>query len=120
MRLFVATLAALLLSSLALVSADDGVATYARIQTSEGDIIVMLAPEKAPATVENFLQYATDGHYDRTLFHRVVPGFVVQGGGYSRYFTERPTRDPIPYEGDNGLTNRRGTSLWLYSVRRGR
>ncbi|MBB5518026.1 peptidylprolyl isomerase [Amphiplicatus metriothermophilus] len=80
-----------------------------KIATSMGDIVVELYPDKAPATVENFLQYAKDGHYDRTLVHRVVPGFVIQGGGYSRLFTERPTRDPIPYEGDNGLRNERGT-----------
>lgn len=84
-------------------------ATHAKIQTSMGDIVVELYPEKAPATVANFLQYAADGHYDRTLMHRVVKGFVIQGGGYSRLFTERPTRDPIPYEGANGLKNERGT-----------
>lgn len=84
-------------------------ATHAKIQTSMGDIIVELAAEEAPATVENFLTYATSGHYDRTLFHRVVTGFVIQGGGYSRLYTERGTRDPIPYEGDNGLKNLRGT-----------
>lgn len=82
--------------------------TYARISTSKGDIIVALDAEKAPATVENFLRYATDGHYDRTLMHRIVAGFVIQGGGYSRAFTERPTRPPVKYEGDNGLKNVRG------------
>lgn len=82
---------------------------YVRIATSKGDIVLSLAPEAAPATVANFLQYAEDGHYDRTIFHRVVKGFVIQGGGYSRYFNERSTRDPIPYEGDNGLKNVRGT-----------
>lgn len=80
----------------------------ARIATSMGDIIVELYPEKAPETVANFLEYAKSGHYDRTLIHRVVAGFVIQGGGYSRLFTERPTREPIPYEGDNGLKNVRG------------
>ncbi len=83
--------------------------TYAKIQTSMGDMIVELAPDAAPATVENFLEYATNGHYDRTLFHRVVKGFVIQGGGYSTLYTERVLRDPIPYEGDNGLKNLRGT-----------
>ncbi|WP_411817179.1 peptidylprolyl isomerase [Hyphococcus sp. DH-69] len=89
--------------------ADDAVATHAKIQTSMGDIIVELYPEEAPITVENFLQYATKGHYDRTLIHRVVHGYVIQGGGYSRLYTERITRDPIPYEGDNGVKNDRGT-----------
>lgn len=83
--------------------------THAKIQTSMGDIVVELYRDKAPATVPNFLEYATSGHYDRTLIHRVVRGFVIQGGGYSRFFTERPTRDPIPYEADNGLKNERGT-----------
>ncbi len=82
---------------------------HAKIQTSMGDIIVELYPEQAPATVANFLEYANAGHYDRTLFHRVVKDYVIQGGGYSRLYTERNTRDPIPYEGDKGLKNERGT-----------
>ena len=89
------------------VRAED--ATHARIQTSMGDIIVELHPEQAPATVANFLEYAKSGHYDRTLIHRVVKGYVIQGGGYSRLYTERITRDSITYEGDNGLKNQRGT-----------
>ena len=84
-------------------------ATHAKIQTSMGDIIVELNREAAPASVENFLSYATSGHYDRTLFHRVVKGYVIQGGGFSKLYTERVLRDPIPYEGDNGLKNLRGT-----------
>ncbi|WDI33222.1 peptidylprolyl isomerase [Hyphococcus flavus] len=83
--------------------------THAKIQTSMGDIVVELYPGDAPITVQNFLEYATSGHYDRTLFHRVVARYVIQGGGYSRYYTERPPRDPIAYEGDNGLENKRGT-----------
>ncbi len=83
--------------------------SYAKISTSKGDIIVALDEEKAPKTVANFLQYATDGHYDRTIFHRIVAGFVIQGGGYSSGFIERPVRAPVAYEGDNGLKNVRGT-----------
>ncbi|MFQ5562668.1 MAG: peptidylprolyl isomerase [Parvularculaceae bacterium] len=83
-------------------------AVRAKIQTSMGDIVVALYPDKAPATVENFLEYAKSGHYDRTIFHRVVAGRVIQGGGFSKYFNERPLRDPIPYEGGNGLKNERG------------
>ncbi len=98
--------AALLFASAA---AAEETATHAKIQTSMGDIIVELYPEQAPATVENFLPYATSGHYDRTLMHRIVKGYVIQGGGYSQLFTERRTRDPIPYEGDKGLKNERGT-----------
>ena len=86
-----------------------GAPTHAKIETSRGDVIVALYPEKAPATVANFLEYAEAGHYDRTIFHRVVAGFVIQGGGYNRYFSERATRDPIPYEGANGLKNVRGS-----------
>lgn len=94
-------------TSIAAVHAED--ATHAKIQTSMGDIVIELYPDKAPATVENFLEYATSGHYDRTLFHRVVKGYVIQGGGYSRLYTERVMREPIPYEGENGLKNERGT-----------
>lgn len=81
----------------------------AKIVTSKGDMIVDLYPDAAPKTVSNFVQYAKDGHYDRLIIHRVVPGFVIQGGGYNKYWTERPTRDPVPYEGDNGLKNYRTT-----------
>ncbi|MEO1243983.1 MAG: peptidylprolyl isomerase [Pseudomonadota bacterium] len=83
--------------------------THAKIQTSMGDVIVELAPDAAPITVANFLEYATSGHYDRTLIHRVVKDYVIQGGGYSTLYTERVLRDPIPYEGDKGLKNLRGT-----------
>lgn len=84
-------------------------AAHAKIQTTMGDMIVELAPDTAPATVANFLEYATSGHYDRTLIHRVVQDYVIQGGGYSTLYTERALRDPIPYEGDKGLKNLRGT-----------
>ncbi|MEK7266164.1 MAG: peptidylprolyl isomerase [Pseudomonadota bacterium] len=82
---------------------------HAKIVTSKGDMLVDLYPEQAPKTVANFVQYAKDGHYDRLIIHRVVEGFVIQGGGFNKYFNERPTRDPIPYEGDNGLKNYRTT-----------
>ncbi len=82
---------------------------YARIATSKGDILVELYGAQAPKSVANFLQYAADGHYDRTIIHRVVAGFVVQGGGYGVAYNERPTRAPVPYEGDNGLPNYRTT-----------
>jgi len=82
---------------------------HAKIVTSKGDIVVDLYPAEAPKTVANFVQYAKDGHYDRLIIHRVVPGFVIQGGGYNKYFNERPTRAPVAYEGDNGLKNYRTT-----------
>lgn len=81
----------------------------AKIQTSMGDIIVALEADAAPISVANFLQYARAGHYDRTIIHRIARGYVIQGGGYSRYFNKRPTREAIAYEGENGLQNRRGT-----------
>ena len=83
-------------------------ADLVKIETSMGDITVELDRENAPQTVANFLDYANSGHYDRTIIHRVVTGYVIQGGGFSKYFNERPLRDPIPYEGDNGLKNLRG------------
>ncbi len=82
---------------------------HAKIITSKGDMLVDLYPDKAPKTVANFVQYAKDGFYDQLVFHRVVEGFVIQAGGFNRYMNERPTRAPIPYEGDNGLGNYRTT-----------
>lgn len=79
------------------------------LETSKGIIEVELDGERAPVTVGNFLQYVEDGHYDGTVFHRVVPGFVIQGGGFLPDGTQRDTRDPIELESDNGLRNLRGT-----------
>lgn len=79
------------------------------IETSAGSITVELYKDRAPVSVENFLQYMRDHHYDGTIFHRVVPGYVIQGGGYTPQLVERPTRPPIQNEATNGLTNRRGT-----------
>jgi peptidyl-prolyl cis-trans isomerase A (cyclophilin A) len=79
------------------------------IHTSMGDFTLELFPEKAPKSVANFLQYVRDGFYDGTVFHRVVDGYMVQGGLYSRDLTQRRTRAPIPSEADNGLSNLRGT-----------
>ncbi|QKT02553.1 peptidyl-prolyl cis-trans isomerase [Ectothiorhodospiraceae bacterium 2226] len=80
-----------------------------RLQTNLGDIVLQLDREKAPQTVDNFLQYARDGHYEGTIFHRVIDGFMIQGGGFTADFEQKPTRDPIPNEADNGLKNTRGT-----------
>jgi peptidyl-prolyl cis-trans isomerase A (cyclophilin A) len=71
--------------------------------TSEGDFVVEVYPDKAPQTVENFLQYVKDKHYDGTIFHRVIPGFMVQGGGYDVKFNEKKTRPPITHEGREAL-----------------
>jgi len=79
------------------------------IKTSAGDITVELDPDKAPGTVKNFLAYVDEGHYAGTQFHRVIKGFMIQGGGYTADFTEKPTRPPISNEAENGLKNERGT-----------
>ena len=74
-----------------------------------GTIVVELDVDKAPLTVENFLQYVKDGHYDGTVFHRVIPGFMIQGGGFTADFKEKATRAPIRNEAGNGLRNATGT-----------
>ena len=79
------------------------------ISTSKGDITVELYADKAPKTVENFVQYANDGFYDGTIFHRVINGFMIQGGGFDGDFQRKKTRAPIDNEADNGLLNLRGT-----------
>ena len=79
------------------------------IRTNMGSIVLELDREKAPQTVENFLQYVKDGHYNGTIFHRVIPGFMVQGGGFSPEMREKPTRSSIRNEAGNGLRNATGT-----------
>lgn len=79
------------------------------LNTSMGDIKIELYPDKAPISVENFLGYAKDGFYDGTIFHRVIPGFMIQGGGFTPDMNQKPTKDPIKNEADNGLKNERGT-----------
>jgi peptidyl-prolyl cis-trans isomerase A (cyclophilin A) len=86
------------------------------LETSEGKIVVELAPQAAPKTVENFLAYVKSGHYDGTVFHRVIPGFMIQGGGFTADMKEKSTRGTIPLESRNGLKNERGT---LAMARRG-
>jgi cyclophilin family peptidyl-prolyl cis-trans isomerase len=80
-----------------------------RLETSKGEIRVELFAERAPKTVENFLAYVRDGHYDGTVFHRVIPGFMIQGGGFTESYDRKPTDAPIRNEADNGLSNDRGT-----------
>ena len=79
------------------------------LQTSMGELHIKLEPEKAPKTVANFLQYVKDGHYENTIFHRVINGFMIQGGGMTADLQEKPTRAPIPLESGNGLSNKKGT-----------
>jgi len=79
------------------------------VKTSLGSFRVELYPAKAPKSVENFLQYVKSGHYNGTVFHRVIPGFMVQGGGMTPDMNQKPTRAPIPIESKNGLKNEVGT-----------
>ena len=80
-----------------------------QLKTSMGDIVVELNDAKAPKSAANFLQYVRDKHYDGTVFHRVIDGFMIQGGGMDANLNEKPTRAPIPLEASNGLKNDRGT-----------
>ena len=79
------------------------------LKTSLGTVRLELFPAKAPKTVANFLQYVKDGHYNGTIFHRVIPGFMIQGGGMTANMSQKPTRPPIPIESKNGLKNEVGT-----------
>lgn len=78
-------------------------------ETSLGEIRIELMTEQAPVTTENFRRYVEEGFYDDTIFHRVIPGFVIQGGGHTEDMSRKPTRDPITNEADNGVKNLRGT-----------
>ena len=79
------------------------------LETSHGRILLELYPDKAPKTVENFLQYVRSGFFDGTIFHRVIPDFMIQGGGFTSDMRQKPTRTPIQNEADNGVANARGT-----------
>jgi cyclophilin family peptidyl-prolyl cis-trans isomerase len=110
-------LASLLLSLSALsFAADNNPQPQVVIQTSLGDITLELYPDKAPKTVANFLQYVDAGFYTNTIFHRVIDGFMIQGGGFTPQFERKPTRAPIPNEADNGLKNLRGTIAMARTV----
>ena len=96
----------LLLLSVPALAADN---PRVKFTTSEGEFVVELYPDKAPATVTNFLKYVDDSYYDSTIFHRVIRNFMIQGGGFTPDFRRKPTRAPILNEADNGLKNERGT-----------
>ena len=100
---FVATLT--LLASLSAAAANPQV----EVKTTLGTVVIELYPDQAPRTVENFLQYVKDRHYDGTVFHRVIPGFMIQGGGFGPDFSEKPARKPVRNEAANGLKNETGT-----------
>jgi len=96
-------------AAVALALSGPALAQKVRLDTSAGDIVLELNAQKAPKTVANFLQYVKAGHYDGTVFHRVIPGFMIQGGGMKADLSEKPTRAPIALESRNGLTNVRGS-----------
>jgi peptidyl-prolyl cis-trans isomerase B (cyclophilin B) len=79
------------------------------LETDKGIIVIELNPDKAPATVKNFLAYVDEGFYNGTIFHRVIPNFMIQGGGMSASMKEKSTKSPVKNEADNGLKNERGT-----------
>jgi len=100
---FLFAIAALTVSAAALA------APSVEMQTSAGKMVIELNAEKAPGTVNNFLKYAKEGHYDGTIFHRVIDGFMIQGGGFTADMSEKKAGAPIQNEAKNGLKNQRGT-----------
>lgn len=98
-----------LLLAACLMCAAPAFAQKVRLATSLGDVVIELDAEKAPKTVDNFVKYVQAKHYDGLIFHRVIDGFMVQGGGYKPDLSEKPTRPPIPLESRNGLSNQPGT-----------
>ncbi len=95
--------------ALCLASSAPALAQKVKLATTMGDIVIELDAAKAPKTVDNFLQYVKSGHYDGTIFHRVIGNFMIQGGGMTADMAQKPTRAPIPLESRNGLTNLRGS-----------
>lgn len=100
---------AVVLSAFLLFAGGAAQAQRVKMSTTLGDIVVELDSAKAPKTVENFVQYVKAGHYNGTVFHRVIDNFMIQGGGMTSDLKEKPTRMPIPLESRNGLNNDRGT-----------
>lgn len=101
--------AALVVGAVSLVSAQSSSAPRVRVDTTLGSFTIELDPQRAPLTVASFLEYAKEGFYTDTVFHRVIGNFVVQGGGYDTKYVEKKTRPGSPNESGNGLSNRRGT-----------
>ena len=89
--------------------ADEGASPLVTFETTHGSFAVALEPDSAPKTVENFLAYVRDGHYDGTIFHRIIEGFMIQGGGYDERYQQLPTRAPIENEAPGAPGNDRGT-----------
>ena len=104
-RYFITRRAAVLAAALAITTATVWAQETPKVKfsTSAGDFVVELYPDKAPRTVENFLQYVKDKHYDGSIFHRVIDNFMVQGGGYDAHYVEKKTRPPVVHEGRDAL-----------------
>jgi len=109
MQSFLSRLLTAAVAAAALCASGTALAEKVRLVTSAGDIVVELDAAKAPKTVANFLEYVKAGHYDGTIFHRVIENFMIQGGGMTADMKEKETRAPIPLESRNGLSNVRGS-----------
>jgi peptidyl-prolyl cis-trans isomerase A (cyclophilin A) len=94
--------------------AADAAMPQVSLKTTEGEIVLELNQEKAPKSVANFLQYVRSGHYDGTIFHRVIDGFMIQAGGYTADLKAKPTKPPVPIESKNGLKN----TIWSVAMAR--
>jgi len=108
-RPFVAAIIGILAINSVFAQSTDGKNTMVRFNTNYGVIDIKVFEDRAPITAKNFIQYVKNGFYDGLILHRVIPGFVLQGGGFEPGMKERPTREPIENEADNGLKNDRGT-----------
>jgi peptidyl-prolyl cis-trans isomerase B (cyclophilin B) len=106
---FVSTLVVLTILIFAWSAIAEDINPKVLLETSKGKIVLELYPDKAPETVKNFLSYVDYKYYDGTIFHRVIPNFMIQGGGFTTGMKRKPTRDPIKNEADTGLKNDRGT-----------
>ena len=111
MRTIILSLTLLLISTLSFATEKPMTDTHTKVKltTSAGEIIVQLNSDKAPISAANFLTYVNEGFYNGTIFHRIFPGFMAQGGGFDTSFNQKSVHDPIKNEADNGLTNNRGT-----------
>ncbi|MCK5190461.1 MAG: peptidyl-prolyl cis-trans isomerase [Methylococcales bacterium] len=111
MRLLILTLALVFTTTISFATENKMSNTQPKVklQTTLGDIVIQLNTEKAPISAKNFLTYVNEGFYDGIIFHRVIPGFMAQGGGFTTDFTQKTVHDPIKNEADNGLQNTRGT-----------
>jgi cyclophilin family peptidyl-prolyl cis-trans isomerase len=109
MKRFLSCSIAVLLFAALSANGAEGARPRVKIETTKGEIVIELFPQAAPKTVANFLQYVNDGFYNGTIFHRVIRNFMVQGGGHTEDMTQKPTREPIVNEADNGRLNLVGT-----------